>query len=289
MNAFLKKKNLRLPLPQSNRQFSLISWKNIAIGIIVAFFLLGFLYLFGAPIKNTFYTLTSPVSQIFWQAGQKSSGFLGSFWKVQGLSQENDNLKQENQQLLSKITYLSEALRQDQAVKQVLQNTQNTDFKLVLAENIGVDLANDFLLINKGLSDGISENMPVISTTKALYGRVYKVYKNFSQVMLISNKQSVVDAKIQDTESGKSPILGAVKGNGNLLLYLDLVTLNTQINASDTLITSGQEGIFPKNLLIGKISNVDKNDLKPFQTASVSSLSDIKQADNVFIITNYKK
>ncbi len=289
MNAFLKKKNLRLPLPQANRQFSLISWRNIVIGFIIALFIFGFLYLFEAPVKNTFYTITSPFSQILWQTGQGSSGFLSSFWKARSLTQENNNLKQENQQLLSNITVLSEALRQDQAIKQVIQNTQSSNFKLILAENIGIDLANDFLLINKGSSDGISENMPVISSTKALYGKISKVYKNFSQVMLISSKQSVVDAKIQNADITKTPILGAVKGSGNSLLYLDLVALDAQINTQDVLITSGQEGIFPKNLLIGRISSVDKNDLKPFQTASILPLSNIGQTDNVFIITNYKK
>ena len=105
--------------------------------------------------------------------------------------------------------------------------------------------------------------------------------------MLISNKNSVVDTKIENTDLTKAPIFGIIKGNGNLSIYLDLVSSDAEIHQQDNLITSGQEGIFPKDLLIGKITTSKKNDLKPFQTAEVKPLFDIKNTENLFIVTNY--
>ena len=107
--------------------------------------------------------------------------------------------------------------------------------------------------------------------------------------MLISNKHSVVDVKIQTSDTVLPIISGAIKGNGNLSTYLDLVASQAKINEHDTLITSGLEGIFPKDLLVGKITSIDKNDLKPFQTASVQPLFDVKNIDTLFVITNYKR
>jgi rod shape-determining protein MreC len=85
------------------------------------------------------------------------------------------------------------------------------------------------------------------------------------------------------------PIFGAIKGNGNFSLYLDLVPSNAPLHTQDVVVTSGQEGIFPRNLLIGSITQSTKNDLKPFQTAPIQPFFDVKNHDTLFIITDYKR
>lgn len=275
MNVYLKKQNFR--------------WQKIAIGIGGVILFIGILNIFQGPIKNTFYIATSPFFKLFWTAGSGTSGLGSSFLNAAALSQENSNLKQENQNLLSKVASLQDSLAQDRAIAQAVQNTQNDNFNLALVEIIGVDALNDMVLINKGLSSGIEDNMPVISSTKVLYGKVYKAYKNFSQVMLISNSTSVVDVKIQQTDAEALSVLGVAKGLGNSSLYLDLVSSEAQISEFDMIITSGQEGVFPKDLLVGKIHGSDKNDLKPFQTASILPFFDINNIENLFVITDYLK
>lgn len=273
MNVYLKKQNF---------------WRKKALtGFVALIILMVFLNIFQQPIKNIFYFITSPISKTFWKAGDSASGFFASFLNVKGLSEENNNLKQENQNLLSQISFLQDTVKQDQSIQSVIKNTQTDRFKLALAETIGLN--GDIMLINKGSDDGIAENMPVISSAKVLYGKIYKVYKNYSQVMLISNKKSVVDIKIQNSDTAQTPISGAIKGNGNLALYLDLVSSDAQIKEGDVLIASGLEGVFPKDLLIGKIIKIDKNDLKPFQTAQIQPFFDVKNAENLFIVLDYKK
>jgi len=237
---------------------------------------------------------TAPITKSFWQAGGGGYGFFGSFLNAQGLNQENSNLKEENQNLLAKIVSLEQTLQEDQAIQGAIENTKADKFSLVSSQVIGLDQMGDFAMINQGSDDGIAENMPVISNTKVLFGKVSKVYKNYSQVMLISNESSVVDAQIvsqnpPDPQNPQSSVYGIVKGNENFSVYLDLVPSSAQINPGDTLATSGLEGIFPKDLLIGKILQSDKNDAKPFQTAKVQPFFDIKNIGNLFVITNYQR
>ncbi len=310
MNAFLKRQNLRLPLPKSPNSNSL-TWQKIIIALVILMLCIGFLTIFQSPIKNTFYYATSPLLNIFKEAGQSTSTFLGGLFNGASKTQENKNLKEENQRLLSQIFTLQENAKQYQAIKEIAQATQSDNFKLVIAQALNLDTFNDSIIINKGSDDGIYENMPVISSTKVLYGKISKVYKNFSQVALISKKNSVVDVKIYPVKSAsqneavsseggqfngvkaqdaaENTVLGAVKGSGNLSLYLDLVSSDSKINEGDTIVTSGLERIFPKDLLIGSIISIDKNDLKPFQTARLQSFFDIKSTDNLFIITDYLK
>ena len=273
MNVYVKKQSFLLP--------------KILIGIFVLLILIGFLNIFEAQIKNTFYFITSPLSKTFWRAGNGTSGFFWSFLNTKGLIQENNNLKEKNQKLLSEIAFLQETVKQGRLIKEVVQNTQEDDFEMVLVKTIGLD--GDFILLDKGSDDGVLENMPIISSQKVLFGKISKAYKDFSRVMLISNKNSVVDVKIEDADLAKLPVFGAVKGSGNLSIYLDLISSDAEIHQGDNLITSGQEGVFPRGLLIGKITNSNKNDLKPFQTAQVQSFFEARNADNLFIITNYKK
>jgi len=266
-----------------------ILWQKIFIKITILFFLILFLNIFQAPIRNSFYVISSPITKTFWKTGKNISFFIESFVNIKGLQNENDDLKEENQNLLSQISLLEESLRENQTLKEILLDNEINNFKVVLGKVIGLDISNDFILINRGLDDGVLENMSVVSQKKVFYGKIFKVYKNFSQVMLISNKNSVVDVKIQNDNLNKSLIYGALKGNGNLSAYLDLVSFDADIEEGDILITSALEGISPKNLLVGKIIRKNKNDLKPFQTAVIQPFFDIKNIENLFVITDYKQ
>jgi len=259
----------------------------MVLTIVALAIMIGFLNIFQLPIKNIFYYASFPLFTVFSKAGASVSGFFAPIFGGGNIMQENSNLKQENERLLSQIMVLQDALKEYQAIKEIIEITKTDNVKLASANVVGLDADVDYVLINRGSEDGIAENMPVITSTKVLVGKTYKVYKNFSQVMLISNKGSVVDVKIQNADLSAPPVLGAIKGDGNLSFYLDLVSSDAKINQGDVVITSGLEGIFPKDLLIGKISSIEKNDAKPFQSAKIQPFFDVKNAGNLFVITNY--
>lgn len=289
MDTFIKKKNLKLPISQSNRWTWKKSGQKILLGTIILTALILFLNIYQETTKNYFYRLSYPVAKTFWIAGNASSEFVASFFNANGIKVENNNLKKENQKLFSRISLLEDELKKNQVTSEALENVKKDDFKVTLAQTIALDVANDFILINRGSDDGILENMTVISSTKVLFGKVSKVYKDFSQVMLISNKNSVVNVKTQKKDAGSPPIFGVVKGDGNFSAHLDLVAFEADIAKEDLLVTSALEVIFPKNLLVGKIIAQNKSDLKPFQTAIVAPFFDIKNMDHLFIITDYMK
>jgi rod shape-determining protein MreC len=274
MNVFLEKPNKILP--------------KILIGIFVFVFFIGTLNLFQNQFKNFFYSITQPFQKILLRAGDNSSNFLGAFLKINNLAGENEEIKKRNQELLEEIITLQQVKVENQALKEVVSGGLEKEFKLILTEAIGIDNKQDFILINRGSDDGILEDMPVINSQKVLFGKVFKVYKNFSKVMLVSSKNSVLDVKIQKDDTISPIIYGAVRGEGNLSAILDLVSLEREIKNNDILITSSLEGTFPKGLLIGKITEPNQNDLKPFQTAKIELFFNLKQSDKLFIISDYK-
>ncbi|MEK7080729.1 MAG: rod shape-determining protein MreC, partial [Patescibacteria group bacterium] len=266
---------------------------NVFIKVLIAFIFLfifvAFLNLFQDQIKNYFYLVSSPIQKVFWRAGDSTSIFFASLINAKKTEEENEALKLENQSLLIKITALQEQERQNAAINEMISNDPQKEFKLVLAGVAGLSSSQDIILINKGSNDGISEGMPVISQQKVLFGKILKTHKNFSEIDLISNKNNVLNVKIQNNDPLAAPVYGVVRGNSNLEIYLDLVPVDSNINKDDVLVTSALEGIFPKDLLVGRVKEIEKNDLKPFQTIKIEPFFNIIEAGNLFVITDYKK
>lgn len=274
MNVFLTKRNTMLP--------------KILIGIVIFLVFIGVLNLFQKQFKNFFYFVSEPLQKTFWKAGNSASSLFGSFLELNNLANKNEELNRRNQELLEEIIVLQQIKTENQALKEVIGSGQDKEFKLILTDAIGIDIQQDFILIDKGSEDGISENMPVINGQKVLFGKIFKVYKNFSKVMLVSDRNSVLDIKIQKDDTLSPPIYGAVRGEGNLIAILDLIPLDYKIKNSDILITSSLEGTFPRGLLVGKVTETSKDDLKPFQTAKIELFFNLKQIDKLFIISDYK-
>jgi len=240
---------------------------------------------FRSGIKNIFYFISSPFQKVIWKTGKGFSDFGNTIIEIKNLKKENEEIKLRNQRLLAENSSLKELKEENEDLRKALEISLEKDFELALAEIIGKDISQDFILINKGTEDGIQKGLPVITEQKVLFGKIDESYKNFSKVMLISNKNSVLDVKVQNSdENNDQKVYGTVKGKGNLSVFLDLIPSGVEIREGDILITSALEGNFPKGLLVGEIREKKKNDIKPFQTAEVEPFFNITQTERLFII-----
>ena len=288
------------------------AWLKILLILTILFGLIFALNVFSSQIKNSIHVLSTPIQTLASFSGKSSSNWIGSLLNSGNLSQENKRLEEENQKLLSEISELRSIQAGNIALSTISKTCQSKNFTTIMAGITGLD-SEDTLTLNKGFDDGIREGMPVINQYNVLYGKIIKVYKNFSQVVLISNKNSIVNIQIQRqnneipeidfetleieeeiptiktvTETENLNVNGVIRGNGGLSIYLDLVPVDDQINKDDILITSAIDQIFPKDILVGKIIEIQKNDQKPFQQATIDPFFDLNSTDNLFIITDYK-
>ncbi|MDI6602791.1 MAG: rod shape-determining protein MreC [Patescibacteria group bacterium] len=255
---------------------------GLIIILIASFFLVLNLTPFGKEIKNFFYLISSPIQKIFWKTGNKISDFFEVIFRIKDLKRENEELKLKIQTLEAENVTISELKKENEILREALEIGLEKEFGLQLAQVIGKDVSQDLILINKGLKDGILEGFPVISQQKLLIGKISEVYKDFSKVLLISNPKSSFDAKIADSD-----IFGVVKGKGNLKILFDFIPQEKEIKEGDLVVTSVLGGIFPQGLLVGKINEVTKSDLKPFQKAQIQPVFNIGNLEKLFIITEW--
>jgi len=252
--------------------------------VLIVFVLVLVVLAFGfyqKEVKNLAYGFSSSWQQALWGAGEKVSDFFKGILRKGETKEELDQYLLENQQLLSQIATLKEIEKENQVLKEALELGLEKEFQLELACLVSKDISKDSLLINKGEEDGILEGMPVITSNKVLVGRIGQVFEDFSEVILISSKESSFEAKIAGQD-----IFGIAKGKGSLKVSLELIPKEKVVSREDLVVSSSSGGIFPQGLFVGEIKEVKKSDVEPFQAAEIILGFTIDNLGKLFIITD---
>lgn len=250
----------------------------ISFGILIIFSL----SFYQSNVKNFFYLISQSFQRDLWAKGGNISDFFESLFKSGNLKKENEELKKSNQELLGKIVSFQGLEEENKTLREALDIGLRQDFKLILADLIGKDFSGDFILINKGVKDGLNVGMPVVTAQKVLLGKISEVSENFSRVTLISHPENSFPVQVQEEK-----VTGVVKGGGNSQLFLEKIPHNQEIKEGDLIVTTSLGGTFPEGFLIGKVQKVQKNDIESFQTIEISPFLNIKELKTVFVITNF--
>ncbi len=253
----------------------------ILLVLMVAIFVVFNLTGFSKNIKDFFYSISAPFQKAFWGLGDNVSDFFGRMTEKEVSDEELNELNFKNQEFLAEIAGLQELKKENEFLRKALDVGLEKEFQLELAQVISKDISEDSILINRGAEDGIAEDFPVITAQKLLLGKIGKVYQNFSEVILISNKESSFDAEIREKE-----IYGMVKGKGGFEVSFDLVPKDKEISEGDLIVTSALGGVFPQGFLVGEIKGVRKSDVEQFQTAEIKPGFNLENLDYLFVITN---
>ena len=249
----------------------------IALGIL---FILS-LNFFNKEVKGFFYFISAPMQNFLWETGDSFADSLTAIFRSKDLKRENERLRVELHETMAKLSSLEDFKKENQILRESLNIGLQKEFKLIIAEVTGKDAADDYLILNKGLRDGVSKDMPVITQQKVLLGKVVEVYEKFSRVLLITNKKSSFDAKVADKN-----IAGVAAGSGGLKLTLEFVPQNEDIKEGDLVASSSLGGIYPQGLLAGLVKKAEKSDIQPFQQIEISPFFDIGELDELFIISD---
>lgn len=252
--------------------------------IVLAIFLLNY---FQKELKSFFYSMSFSSQKVLWQAGDIASDFFNGVLKIKTLDSEIDQLKLKNQKLLAEMIALKGLEKENETLRRALEIDLEKDFKLILGQIIGKDISSDFILIDKGESDGVLKDMPVITEERVILGKVSEVYDKYSKIMLLTSNKSSFDAKIFTPEKEEKNISGIVKGKDNLKVFLELVSKDQDISQGDLVITTKMGGVFPNNLLVGQIKEIRKKDIESFQQAEIEPAFNINDLNHLLIITDY--
>jgi len=175
---------------------------------------------------------------------------VGDFQSYQQLAAQNDDLRRELQQMKA---WKEAALQLEQENARLLDlNKVRLDPKLTYVTGVVMtDSGSPFrqsILLNVGERDGIIDGWPTMDGI-GLVGRISGVGQNTARVILLTDTSSRIPVTIQP--SGQKAILA---GDNTLNPPLEFLENADLIRPGDRVVTSGDGGVFPPDLLVGQVA-----------------------------------
>jgi len=200
----------------------------------------------------------SPLQNASSKATGATSGFFQQIWNFRSTAQQNEQLKERLSQVETELHTARQAAAETERLKALLNLNEQTNIKNVPARVIARDPSVWFntITINRGSSSGIEVNMPVV-TAGGIVGRIVTVGPWASQVMLITDEKAGAGAVVG--QLGQSGALGSVRGRPDLgvgLIEMKYVSGLEKVEVNDYVMTTGQDGIYPPGLNVGRVIDV---------------------------------
>lgn len=175
---------------------------------------------------------------------------VDDFQSYAQLYEQNQELRRELQQMRA---WREAALQLDQENARLLDlNNVRLDPSLTFITGVVMaDSGSPFrqsVLVNVGARDGILDGWPAMDGL-GLVGRISGVGQTTARVMLLTDASSKIAVTIQP--SGQKAILS---GDNSFYPLLDFVEAADQIRPGDQVVTSGDGGLFPPDLLVGNVA-----------------------------------
>ena len=243
----------------------------------------------GSYIRSAIITVASPFRWALTKAGEGISGFSLYFRTLDELREENAALRAELEGYKS-LVYDAELIGEENdflsdylGIKE-----EHVDFLFENATVVGREATNyrSVITLSKGTLHGIEVNMPVI-TEKGLIGHITEVGSTWSKAEIITESSSAVGAYIE-----RSGTLGVVEGTYELrtegLCRMVYIEADSDIRVGDKVISSGIGEVYPRGLLIGKVTAVSVDERTRTLVATVEPASDLESISKVMIITEYE-
>ena len=213
---------------------------------------------------------------------------LGGLWSgyvsLHNAHNENAQLRAEVGQLQLRNSELETEASEAHRLETLLNfRDAHPEAQMLAAQVIGAsaDLASDTLFINRGEQDRVKRNMGVI-TPDGVVGKIVEVFPNMSQVMLMTDKDMGVGAMFATSRTH-----GVVKGTGEPLPWMDYIVNDEKVAIGDTIVTSGEDRIFPKGLLVGVVASAKA--ANPFQKIQVRPAARLDRLEDVIVLVTQQE
>ncbi len=227
-------------------------------------------------------TLTSP----FQFVASRVIGFTESVWHTYFASviavKENRELRKELSLVRETVNRCRELELENSRLKKFVNFQNSMPATYVAAQVIARDPSPWFktIMIDKGEKAGLVKGLPVL-VSEGIVGQIVKVSGHYSRVLLITDRNSAVDALIQDTR-----VRGMVKGNNEDTCSFVYTLRKDEVCPGQMIVSSGLDQVFPKGLRIGRVLEVKKIHSQLFQDIIIETSVDFDRLEEVLVYTN---
>jgi rod shape-determining protein MreC len=229
------------------------SFIGVIAGIIVGLILL--VVSLVAPktfdsLRGAALDVTGPVSTALHEVTATTEGLVtgaGDYWDAVS---QNGELKRQNRAMLQRMVEAKAIFQENLQLKAALQLRQHARDTVAVGRIVGSSFNSPrrFAILSAGAQDGIREGMPVRSPS-GLVGRIIDVGALASRVLLVSDRTSIVPARLIRTDI---PVIVQGRGDGTVEVR-PLEVGRNPFRPGDLVMTSGTGGLYPPLVPVARV------------------------------------
>lgn len=242
-----------------------------------------------SPLTSAVGTVFSPLSDAAAYISEKFDNFKGGFISSRSYMERVEELEEQVADYQSKLVDYEKLQKQVEAYEKFLGvKEKNPDFQFVAGTVIGRDAADVFgsFVLNCGSSDGVAVGDPVISG-EYLIGIVSETGPTSCTVLSVCDpKFSAAAYEIRTGEAGYTQTTTKLGVQG--VLKLSGLERDTAVAEGGIVCTSGVGGVFPRGLIIGTVTTVQKEEGDISYYAEVKPEIEISEVQDAFVITDFE-
>ena len=220
----------------------LVKYSYVFLFILLEILSLVLLFGFNDRQKLAFVTSANSVSGSIYELFSNVDVYFN-------LRRENTLLVEENARLRSMLYELTDS--------QTVDSARNMSRDGVIAARVidnSVRKDDNYMTVNKGSNDGVGKGMGVYNSTGVI-GVIMASGKSYSVVMPILNGNTSISSKIKGTDN-----FGFLEWSGGdpYTAQLKDVPYHSNVEVGDTVVTTGFSSVFPENITIGTVADVQR-------------------------------
>lgn len=242
-----------------------------------------------SPLTSAVGTVFSPLSDAAAYISEKFDNFKGGFISSRSYMDRVEELEEQVADYQSKLVDYEKLQKQVEAYEKFLGvKEKNPDFQFVAGTVIGRDAADVFgsFVLNCGSADGVAVGDPVISG-EYLIGIVNETSPTSCTVLSVCDPNfSAAAYEIRTGEAGYTQTTTKLGVQG--VLKLSGLERDTAVAEGGIVCTSGVGGVFPRGLIIGTVTTVQKEEGDISYYAEVKPEIEISEVQDAFVITDFE-
>jgi rod shape-determining protein MreC len=205
-------------------------------------------------IRGAALDLTGPVAEALYEVKATTNGLVsgaGNYWDS---ARQNEKLKRDREAMLRRMIEAKAIHQENRQLKAALGLREAHPQALAAGRVVGSSFSSPrrYAILSVGSSDGVRIGMPVRSPD-GLVGRILDAGRLASRVMLVSDRQSVVPARLLRTGV---PVIAQGRGDGTIDVR-PLEVGRNPFQRGDIIVTSGTGGLYPPLIPVAKVVKLD--------------------------------
>ena len=234
----------------------------------------------GYLLKELLAYTVAPAQKMVLGAEAFVKGIWTDYVFLVGVRDDNETLTKTVAALRQENNRLVEELKLNERLRALIEYREGLPYSAYGAGIIALNKESwtRTVVVDKGKEDGIAKDRAVISP-HGIVGRILEVQNHTARVLLATDLRSNIDVVIQRTR-----VKGVVEGNGSDGIILKYIRQVDDVQVGDLVVTSGLSGIFPKGLVVGEVTRVEKSGDNFFKNVEVRPAVDLGKLEEVLVL-----